>query len=232
MIEIFVHNAISGDEVASMEIATTSTILQLKHAIRAQAEPPIDIESMRLFLQDGGDGGGGGGGGVGGGGGGGGGVGGGGGGGGGVGNLDDNLTISYYGIEDGDTLLLVIVTPLVWGGDKKYLYEQVKAGTVTNANFVECALTDNEAAMLSDASPTLTTLFLGSNQIGDEGATRLAENTTLTTLNLYSNQIGDEGATRLAANTTLTTLWLSGNQIGEPKKAELRAAMGDRLNSI
>ena len=47
-----------------------------------------------------------------------------------------------------------------------------------------------------------TSLDLYDNNIGDEGATALAEalkeNTTLTTLNLASNKIGDEGATALA----------------------------------
>ena len=186
---------------------------------------------MRLFLQDGRDGGGGGG--VGGGGGGGGGVGGGGGGGGGgAGHLNDNLTLSNYGIEDDAALSLVIVTLRVWKAKKKDLYEQVKAGAVTTASFDDCGLTDNEAAMLSDAPPIVTTLNLYDNQIGDEGATALALNETLTALDLERNQIGDEGATRLAANTTLTTLYLNNNQIGEPKKAELRAAMGDRLKSI
>ena len=39
---------------------------------------------------------------------------------------------------------------------------------------------------------TLTELYSGGNQIGDEGAAALAQNATLTYLNLFNNQIGDE----------------------------------------
>jgi Ran GTPase-activating protein (RanGAP) involved in mRNA processing and transport len=67
----------------------------------------------------------------------------------------------------------------------------------------------------------LTTLDLGWNRIGDEGATELASmlraNATLTTLDLSGNRIGDEGATELAsmlgANTTLAKLNLCSNDI-------------------
>jgi hypothetical protein len=40
---------------------------------------------------------------------------------------------------------------------------------------------------------TLTSLDLSENNIGDEGAMALAQNTTLTSLNLERNNIGDEG---------------------------------------
>ena len=70
---------------------------------------------------------------------------------------------------------------------------------------------------------TLTTLNLGSNKIGTEGAKALAKaletNKTLTTLNLWGNEIGPEGAKALAkaleTNKILTTLNLGSNKIGD-----------------
>jgi hypothetical protein len=69
---------------------------------------------------------------------------------------------------------------------------------------------------------TLTTLYLGSNNIGDDGAKAMAEalttNSTLTTLYLRSNNIGYDGAKSLAdaltINSTLTTLDLRYSEIG------------------
>ena len=60
------------------------------------------------------------------------------------------------------------------------------------------------------------------NQIGIEGATKIAEvlkeNHSLTNLDLIENQIGNEGATKIAKslkeNRSLTNLDLSQNQIG------------------
>ncbi|KAF9300443.1 hypothetical protein BGZ91_009807, partial [Linnemannia elongata] len=71
------------------------------------------------------------------------------------------------------------------------------------------------------ANSTLTTLCLGSNKIGSNGAKALAEalktNSTLTNLNLQSNSIGDNGAQALSealkTNSALTTLNLRGNSI-------------------
>ena len=111
----------------------------------------------------------------------------------------------------------------VWRASHKNLYDRVMRGKVRRAVFAAARLTDNEAAMLSDAPATLTKLNLYSNQIGDKGASALAANTTLTQLNLGNNQISDEGATRLAANTTLTKLNLSGNQIGDEGATALAA---------
>merc|ERR1712129_466891 len=69
---------------------------------------------------------------------------------------------------------------------------------------------------MGEKNSTLTTLQLGYNSIGDQGAERLAaaleKNGTLMTLQLDDNSIGDQGAERLAAalekNSTLTTLEL------------------------
>ncbi len=64
---------------------------------------------------------------------------------------------------------------------------------------------------------SLTSLYLGGNQIGAEGAKALAAvlegNSSLTSLDLYGNEIGDEGAKALAValegNTSLTSLELN-----------------------
>ena len=68
----------------------------------------------------------------------------------------------------------------------------------------------------------LTTLDLGLNAIGDEGAKTIAKalkvNKGLTTLDLGHNAIGDEGAKTIAealkVTTFLTMLDLKGNSIG------------------
>jgi len=82
-----------------------------------------------------------------------------------------------------------------------------------------------------NAIPT-TTLGLGGNNIGDEGAVKIAEslmnNSTLTTLGLGSNNIGAEGAVKIAEslmnNSTLNTLGLDDNNIGESGKNKVREA--------
>ena len=76
---------------------------------------------------------------------------------------------------------------------------------------------------LYDNDPSLTSLNLGFNNIGDQGAQAIAEilanNTTLTSLNLRSNNIDDQGAQAiakaLANNTTLTSLNLGWNNIDD-----------------
>ena len=64
-------------------------------------------------------------------------------------------------------------------------------------------------------NPTITTLNLWGNKIGDIGAKYLSENSTITTLNLWKNKIGELGAKYLSENTTITTLTLWNNKIGE-----------------
>ena len=78
-----------------------------------------------------------------------------------------------------------------------------------------------------------TTLVLTSNNIGDDGATALAEalksNTALATLYLYFNNIGVTGAIALAEvlknNTALTTLYLTSNNIGDDGAIALAEAL-------
>ena len=84
-----------------------------------------------------------------------------------------------------------------------------------------------------NTNATITTLDIGSNQFGDEGATALAEavkiNTTLTTLNISGNNIRNDGAIVLAAvlkeNNTLTKLDISRNYIGDPGAKALAEAL-------
>jgi Leucine-rich repeat (LRR) protein len=81
----------------------------------------------------------------------------------------------------------------------------------------------DEGAIALSANTTLTTLSVEGNQIGDKGAKAIAANTTLTTLNLESNEIGVEGAKALSANTTLTTLKIGENKMGDEEAKALAA---------
>ena len=73
----------------------------------------------------------------------------------------------------------------------------------------------------------LFSLYLGSNEIGDEGARALAQSehlASLTHLHLWGNEIGDEGAIALAQSphlASLTHLNLWSNEIGEEGKRAL-----------
>lgn len=77
--------------------------------------------------------------------------------------------------------------------------------------------------LLSHSECSLGELDLGSNTVGDSGATALAAGLRtdkfLGKLNLRSNIIGDRGAVAFAealrVNTTLVELYLGGNRIGE-----------------
>jgi Ran GTPase-activating protein (RanGAP) involved in mRNA processing and transport len=68
-----------------------------------------------------------------------------------------------------------------------------------------------------------TSINLGGNEIGDEGAEHLSNalstNTTLTSIILYKNNIGVKGAeylsNALSTNTTLTSISLYRNNIGD-----------------
>ena len=85
--------------------------------------------------------------------------------------------------------------------------------------------------------PTLTTLDLSYNNIGDEGAKVIADalkgNKTLTTLDLSHNNIEVEGTKALAEalkdNKTLTTLNLSHNEIGDEGAKAIAEAL--RINT-
>ena len=81
-------------------------------------------------------------------------------------------------------------------------------------------------SLLNDFS-SLTSLNLGFNRIGPEGAASLANSpnlASLTSLNLDCNLIGDEGAASLANSAnlaSLTSLDLKYNQIGDEGAARL-----------
>ena len=72
----------------------------------------------------------------------------------------------------------------------------------------------------------LTSLDLGSNSIGADGARALAALTGLTSLALGSNSIGADGARALAALTGLTRLYLGSNNIGDDGARALAALTG------
>ncbi|KAG9069808.1 hypothetical protein KI688_009133 [Linnemannia hyalina] len=93
-----------------------------------------------------------------------------------------------------------------------------------------------EFGILAEAlktNSTLTTLDLGGNSIGFDGAKALAEalktNSTLATLHLWNNSIGSDGAKALAealkTNSTLTTLDLGNNSIGSDGAKALAEAL-------
>ena len=117
-------------------------------------------------------------------------------------------------------LACLFTAPMTHAGEKEDRAEINKLITVKNWKDLEKTLGGNT---------TLTTLNLGMNQIGAEGAkaigSALEKNTTLTTLNLWENNIGFEGAkaigSALEKNTTLTTLDLRCNRIG----AEMRKTL-------
>ncbi len=60
----------------------------------------------------------------------------------------------------------------------------------------------------------------------------MASNTKLTTLNVGQNQIGDEGAKALASNTTLTNLNVGFNQIGIEGENHLREVIARNKKNI
>lgn len=86
-----------------------------------------------------------------------------------------------------------------------------------------------------------TSLDLGDSNIGDRGATALANalryNTVLESLDLgYNNKIGDLGAASLAAalkvNTVLKTLILSENVIGDEGATALALALLNKKTAL
>ena len=96
--------------------------------------------------------------------------------------------------------------------------------------------TQNMIAIFANPQCTLTSLNLGLNGIGNEGAIALAialedPNCTLTSLDLYGNNIGPEGAIALAnalkTNRTLTVLNLGWNNIGAEGVQTLTEALKD-----
>ncbi|CAF3599181.1 unnamed protein product [Rotaria socialis] len=102
-------------------------------------------------------------------------------------------------------------------------------------------LNDSDMKILVDIlkeSTTLTTLYLGENQIGQYGARHIAEalktNRTLTTLGLEQNQIGQKGteyiADALQVNETLNILSLDQNHIGQQGSQQIADAV--KVNQV
>ena len=78
-----------------------------------------------------------------------------------------------------------------------------------------CAINDIQAIALAEAlekNPTITTLLLLGNRIGDPGVIALAGTRTITTINLSRNRIGDAGVVALSLSTTIEKLSLEGKQ--------------------
>ncbi len=63
------------------------------------------------------------------------------------------------------------------------------------------------------------------------GAQALAANPSITSLAMRLNFIGDEGARALAANASITSLDLRGNDLGPAGRAALEAVRG-RFKSL
>ena len=83
------------------------------------------------------------------------------------------------------------------------------------------------------ANSSLTSLNLGGNFVGEDGASSLSKalkaNSSLTNLNLSQNSIGDDGASSLSkalkANFSLTSLNLSATSIGDAGASSLSKAL-------
>lgn len=74
---------------------------------------------------------------------------------------------------------------------------------------------DAATAKMLAASKTIQHLDLSDNNVGNEGASALTQDTNLTWLSLYDNGLTDASATSFANNTTITHLDLSNNLIDD-----------------
>ena len=89
-------------------------------------------------------------------------------------------------------------------------------------------------------SQSLTELGLHQNDIGEQGATALADallcNSTLTEVSLYCNQKGQfwgvQLARALSGNKKIATLDIGGNQIGDAGVAALATVLGGDNTSL
>ena len=106
---------------------------------------------------------------------------------------------------------------------------------VESLHFREVGWGNKEAIEMAEVLPrfpALTSLDVGQNQIGPEGARAIGEslrvNGSLTSLNLAANKLGPEGATALAAgvavNGSLTKLDVRYNSLDDAAKDALKAA--------
>ncbi|KOO32853.1 hypothetical protein Ctob_010456 [Chrysochromulina tobinii] len=111
----------------------------------------------------------------------------------------------------------------------------------TEAYFYETDLRPADAILIASDlifMAVLTTLCLGSNSIGDEGAKAIAEalkvNTVMTELNLSWNLIGVDGAKAIAealkVNTAVTTLYLNHNSFGDEGAIAIAEAL--KVNEV
>ncbi|RIB23758.1 hypothetical protein C2G38_2032463 [Gigaspora rosea] len=87
----------------------------------------------------------------------------------------------------------------------------------------------NELIMALRKNTMLTSLDLGSNELGPFGVKLLSEelckNTTLTSLILKDNNLGSKGAEVLCKNTSLTSLDLDSNKLGSKGGKALASAL-------
>ena len=90
-----------------------------------------------------------------------------------------------------------------------------------------------ERAVAEVHAGTVTMVIFEEQEIGDAGATQLADalctNTSVKVLSLWGNSIGEAGATQLAdalrTNTSAKELHLSDNSIGEAGATQLADAL-------
>ena len=90
-----------------------------------------------------------------------------------------------------------------------------------------------ERAIAEVRAGTVTEVDLQWQEIGDAGATQLADalgtNTSVEKLYLYGNSIGEAGATQLAdalgTNTSVEKLWLNGNSIGNELRLDRKSVV-------
>lgn len=87
-----------------------------------------------------------------------------------------------------------------------------------NQLFIQnCNLEDDDIPTITQflqSHPSFIELYLDNNNIGDEGAKKLAE-INLNILSIDNNKIGPLGAAALAKSKTLDTIWIESNRIGD-----------------
>ncbi len=125
--------------------------------------------------------------------------------------------VNMMGISVSDLGAIAIADGLLHSKTLKVL----SIGGIQGRLFLMSGTTGTTSMETTHLPPELT-LNMSCNQVGDSGATAIAEalrhNQTLTTLNMSQNRVGDSGATAIAEavchNQTLTTLDMSENRVG------------------